>query len=68
MCVSVCGSVCVSVCPQRPKEGIGYPETGVTGGSELLNVDARNQNGVPCESPKCSQLLSGLSSPILLKI
>lgn len=49
--------------PQRPEEGIGNPGTGVTGGFELLSVDARNQIGVPERA--LSALNCGVASLVL---
>lgn len=31
-------------CPWKPAEGISVPGAGVTGGGELLNLGAANQN------------------------
>ena len=52
----------------RPEESIRSPEAGITGMRELLNMGAEKQTLVLCKSSKCSQLLSHLSSTLLLLV
>jgi hypothetical protein len=46
MCVCVCVCVYVCVCPQKPKEDIKSPGTGVPGGCEPSYLGAGNQTQV----------------------
>lgn len=58
MCVGECGFVHMSGAPQRRlKENLRYPGAGVTGSSELHDVDAGTWIQVLCKSSMCSQPL-----------